>query len=150
MQGKFLLSQYFTEDSILPILSKTKQDYTAASTGINAEEKDEKYDVTPVIFKSDYKVVLLLPYQEVVLAWIKSVVDNSKLDYLLRSRCSYTPAQRSALADDSFKDSVSDIAMTGSAFMENNARVYDALTPGIFGTLAEQVLTATIKKKKYF
>ena len=51
---------------------------------------------------------------------------------------------------NSFENSVTDIAMNGSAFTENNTRAYDALISGIFGTLAEQVLTATIKNKKYF
>ena len=32
--------------------------------------------------------------------------------------------------------------------MDNNDRAYDALIPGIFGSLAEQVMAATIKNEK--
>ena len=45
----------------------------------------------------------------------------------------------------SFKDIVADIAMNGSALTEDNDCAYDALILGIFGTLLEQVITATIK-----
>ena len=106
--------------------------------------------VTPVIFNSPDKVIPLLSYSAVVLALMKSIVDKSNLDYLIHSCRSYTPAQRSALAVSSFKYSVSDIKMNESTFTLDNALAYDAHIPGIFGTLAEQVLTATIKNKKFF
>ena len=93
---------------------------------------------------------MFLVYWAVVLASMKSVVDKYKLDYLLRSRHSYTPAQRAALAANRSEHSVADIAMYVSALMENNAHVYDSLIPGISVTLAEQVLTATIKNEKFF
>ena len=67
---------------------------------------------------------------------MKSVVDNSKLEYLLLSHRIYTPAQRSAPEVVSFEDSVTNIVMNSCAFMEDNACAYDALIPGIFGTLA--------------
>ena len=54
--------------SFLPILSNTKQDYTAVSDGIGAEYKDVKSAVTPVVFNSLGKLILLLAYWEVVLA----------------------------------------------------------------------------------
>ena len=76
---------------------------------------------------------------------MKPVIDKSKLDYLLRNRRIYTPAHRSSLVADSFNESVTDITMNGSAFTDDNDRAYDALIPGIFRTLAEQVLTTTIK-----
>ena len=40
--------------------------------------------------------------------------------------------------------------MNGSALTDDNDRVYDALIPGIFGNLGEQVMTATIKNEKDF
>ena len=40
--------------------------------------------------------------------------------------------------------------MTSSAFTDYYSHVYDALIPGSFGTLAEQMLTAIIKNKKDF
>ena len=79
---------------------------------------------------------------------MKSVVDNYQLDQLLRSQHSYMPAQRAALAAVSFKDSAADIAMNVSAFTDNNDRAYDAIIPGIFGTLSKQVLTVIIKNEK--
>ena len=81
---------------------------------------------------------------------MKSVVDKSNLDYLLHSRHSYTSAQRSALASDSFEDGVSDISINGSALKDDNSHAYDALIPGIFVILAEPVLTATTKNEKDF
>ena len=66
---------------------------------------------------------------------MKSIVDKSNLEYLLRICRSYTPAQRDPLAAEISKDSVADIKMNGSAFMDNNAHAYDALNPDIFGTL---------------
>ena len=149
MQGKFLHGQAVTA-SILTILYNIKQDYTAVSDVIVAEDKDAKSTIVPVVFNSSDKVIPLLAYWVVVLVSMNSFIDQFKLDYLLRGRCRYTPAQRSALAVDSFKDSVANIAMTGSACTDNNARAYDALIPGIFVPLAEQVLTATIKNEKYF
>ena len=131
MQGKFLCGQAVTADSILPILSNIEQDYKAASAEIGAEDEDEKYAITPVIFKSPDKVIPLLDYWAVFLALMKPVVNKSKLDYLLCSRRNYTPVA------NSFEDSVADITTNGSKFMEDNARAYDALIPGIFGTLVE-------------
>ena len=52
LRGKFLLGQSVTSDSILHILSKIDQEYMAASSGIGAEDKDAKYAVAPVVFKS--------------------------------------------------------------------------------------------------
>ena len=150
VQGKFLRGQAVTAASILSIISNIDQDYTAASYVIGAEDKDSKSAVTPVIFNSPDKVIPLLAYLVLVLAPMKSVANKSNLEYLLRSRRSYMPAQRALLAANIFKDSVTDIAMYWSAFTDNNYRAYDALIPGIFGTLAEQVLTATIKNKKDF
>ena len=69
---------------------------------------------------------------------------------MLCSRHSYTPSQRAAIVADSFEDSVTDIAMNCSAFMNDHYRAYDALIPVIFSTLVEQVLTATINNKKDF
>ena len=80
MKGKFLRGQAVTEASNLPIWYKIEKDYTAASTGIGAEDKYAKSAVTPVIFKSSDKVILLLAYWEVVLTPMKSVVDKYKLD----------------------------------------------------------------------
>ena len=51
-QGKFLHGQAFTAYSILPIFSNIKQEYTAASSGIRAEDKDVKTSVTPGTFNS--------------------------------------------------------------------------------------------------
>ena len=81
---------------------------------------------------------------------MKYAAEDSKLDYLLCSHHSYTPTQRDELAVNSFEDSVAEISLNGSAFTNNNARAYDAIIPGIFGTLEEQVLTSTIKNEKYF
>ena len=67
---------------------------------------------------------------------MKSVVDNSKLDYLLLNHLLYTPAQRSALAVISLEYSVTNIVMNSCAFMDDNTNAYYALIPGIFGTLA--------------
>ena len=150
VQGKFLHDQAITAASILPILSKINQDYTDASTGIVPEYKDAESAVTPVVFNSSDKVIPLLAYWEVVLTSMKSVVNESKLECLLHSRHIYTPSQRAALLANSFEDSIYDIAMTGSAFMDDNTRAYDALISGIFSTLAEQMLTATINNENYF
>ena len=76
----------------------------------------------------------MLAYWALVLASINSVVDKSKLEYLLHSFRSYTPVQRAALASGIFEDSVLEIAMTRSVFTDNNVRAYDALIPDIFGT----------------
>ena len=111
MQGKFLRGQAVTAASILSILSNIDQDCTAASDVIGAEDKDSKSAVTPVIFNSPDKVIPLLAYLVLVLAPMKSVANKSNLEYLLRSRHSYTPAQRALLAANIFKDSVTDIAM---------------------------------------
>ena len=81
---------------------------------------------------------------------MKSVVDNSKLDYLLHSRRSFMLLQRATLVAESFEDIVVDIAMNSSAFTDDNARAYDPLIPGIFRTLAEQVLKSTIKNENKF
>ena len=81
---------------------------------------------------------------------MKFVVDKSELDYLLCSRCNYTPAHMAALVANSFEDNISDIAMNGSEFTDDNARANDALVPDIFSTLAEQVLTATITNEQDF
>ena len=67
------------------------------------------------------------------------------MEYLLYSQIIYMTEQKAALAADTFKDRFADIKMTDSAFIDNNSRVYDALIPGIFSTLKEQVLTSTIK-----
>ena len=150
VQGKFLHDQAITAASILPILSNINQDYTDASTGIVPEYKDAESAVTPVVFNSSDKVIPLLAYWEVVLTSMKSVVNESKLECLLHSRRIYTPSQRAALLANSFEDSIYDIAMTGSAFMDDNTRAYDALISGIFSTLAEQMLTATINNENYF
>ena len=109
VQGRFLYGQAVTSASILPTLSKIDQDYMAASDGIGAEDKDAKSTVTTVIFNFLDKVIPFLVYWAVVLASMKPIADNSKLDYLLRSRRSYTLVQRDALVTESFKDSVSDI-----------------------------------------
>ena len=92
VQGKFLRGQAATADSILPILSKMDQDYTATFSGIGTEDKDVEYAVTPVIFNYPEKVIPFLAYWEVVIAPMKSVVDKSKLDYLLHISRRYTPA----------------------------------------------------------
>ena len=136
MQDRFLRGQDVTSAYILPILSNIKQDYTADSDGIGADYKDAKSAVTPVVFNSLGKFILLLSYWELVLASMNSVVNKSKLDYLLCSRHSYTTDQRAALVDNIFKDSVADIAMNGSAFTDDNSCACDALIPGIFSTLA--------------
>ena len=62
VQVKFLHFQAFMADSILSILSKIKQDYTSASAGIGAEDKDVKSAVTSVIFNCPDKVIPLLAY----------------------------------------------------------------------------------------
>ena len=131
-------------------MSKIEQDYTAASSGKGAEDKDAKYSVTPVIFNSPDKAIRLLAYWALVLASMKSIFDTSKLEYLLRSFHSYTPAQRAALVAGNFKDSVAEIEMNGIAFTDDNERAYDELIPGIFSNLSEQVLTATINNEKDF
>ena len=51
---------------------------------------------------------------------------------------------------NSFEDSAADIVMSGSAVTDDNTRAYDAIIQGILSTLAEQVLTATIKNEKDF
>ena len=89
----------------------------------------------------------MLAYWVVVIASMESVVDKSKLGYLIRSRRSYTLVHRDALVSNSFKDRFSDIKMNGSAFIDDNVCAYDALIPGIFGNLAEEMLTSTIKNK---
>ena len=150
LQGKFLRVQSIKAASFLTILSNIEQDYTAASDGIGTDYKDEKYAVTPVIFNFPDKFILILVYWAVVLVSMKFVINKSKLDYLLGSRRSYTPAKRSALAFGSFEDSVYEITMNVSTFTYDNACAYNALIPGIFVTLAKQVLTATIKNKKDF
>ena len=150
VQDKFLRGQPITADSLLPILSKINMEYMAASSGIDTENMDAKADVTPIIFKSSDKVILFLSYWAVVRVLMKSVVNKSDMDYLLCIRRSYTPVQRAAIVANIFEVSVSDIAMNGSTFTDDNASAYDALIPSIFGTLAEQVLTAIIKNKKDF
>ena len=137
VQVKFLSSQVVTASNILPILSKVEKDYIAISSIIGAKDKDAKSAVTPVIFNSPDKFILLPVYWEVIILSMKSVIDQSKLDCLLHSRRSYTPAKRATLAANSLEDSVADIEMNRSACTDNTARVYDALIPGIFGTLAE-------------
>ena len=47
----------------------------------------------------------------VFIASMDSVVDKSKLGYLIRSRRSYTLVQRAAIVSDSFKDRFADIEM---------------------------------------
>ena len=81
---------------------------------------------------------------------MKSVIDNSNLEYLLRRCCSYTSAKRAALVIGSSGYSVSDLAMNSSSFTDDNSHAYDALIPGIFVILAEPVLTATTKNEKDF
>ena len=62
VQGKFIHGQAFMAAYILPVLSKTYQEYTASSSGIGAEDKDAKYAVTPVVFNSPDKFIPLLAY----------------------------------------------------------------------------------------
>ena len=150
VQVKFLHGQDIVDASILPILSKIYQDYTAYSSEIGAEDKDAKSVFTPVIFNSPEKFIPLLSYWSVVISSMKSTVDKSKLDCLLRSRHSYMLEQRDALVANSFKDRVADITMNGSTFTDNNSHAYDVLVPGISGTLAEQVLIANIKNENDF
>ena len=122
MKGKFLREKSVTAASILTILTNTEQDYMAASSGIGAEDKDAKADVTTSIFSSDDKVITLLSYWAVVLVSMNYVVDKSNMDYLLCSRRSYTPVQRAAIAARSVEDRVAVIAMNGGEFKDDNAR----------------------------
>ena len=62
VKGKFVCGQAVTASSILPFLSKIKQDYIAASVGIGTEDKYTKSAVTPVIFNSPDKVIPLIVY----------------------------------------------------------------------------------------
>ena len=87
VQGKFLRGQYVTAASIPPILSKIEQDFTAASAGIGAEDKDAKAAVAPVIFNYDDKVIMLISYWAVFLLSMKSVVDKSKLVHAGAESC---------------------------------------------------------------
>ena len=64
----------------------------------------------------------MIAYWAVVLASMNSVVDKSKLDYLLPICRSYTPVQRAALEADGFEHRVALIAMTGSALADDNTR----------------------------
>ena len=149
-QVNFLCGQAVTEDYILPVFSKIEHNYMSASAVIGTELKYVKSFVTPVFFNFAYKFIPLLSHWEVVITPMKSVIDKSKLDYLPCSRRSYTPTQTDALAANIFEYSFTNIEITGSAFTDDNSRAHDALIPGIFGTLAEQVLTATINSKNDF
>ena len=62
VQGKFLRGQAVMDAYILPILYNIEQYYIFASSGIGAEENDTKAAITPVVFNSATKVILLLSY----------------------------------------------------------------------------------------